>query len=478
MYKLNNLFKVTPFIIVSFIHIVNQLHFLDQEMVHFDMPTYLVLGQDVLRGYLPYENQFEPKGPFLYYAYALLIYLAKGKLIFIKIINDFVILLISFVIIKIANFQNKNLFFSTALASLFVLLMSAKGLGQSAYSEIYALLPLSVAIYFYFESSIKKNKLYFCGFFIGVACLVHQGVGLFFLILLLLICIKFSKKEVLIFLIGFSIPVFFITIIYFIRDKLNLLLFGYIEFPLTATLQTFDNVYLHNFGHYLLQVSEGNNLVGPLIIFVIILFVYLLVTNIQNNYDLLLFNLTSLIFFYIASTYAVHHLIYLAFFTSISLINLDNKTLQKSLFVATLSVSLISISLHGTNSYNNFKNFNSLPENNYNFENIANEIELRFGNNPEILALDHIIILFYLDVQNFSYMTHPSINFEKNYNSTIKEGLNIDTDFNFLLSKNPDLIICNSYLLKTINRECGFIGYKLVDLENSDDSVLIYKLNT
>ena len=62
MYKLNNLFKVTPFIIVSFIHIVNQLHFLDQEMVHFDMPTYLVLGQDVLRGYLPYENQFEPKG--------------------------------------------------------------------------------------------------------------------------------------------------------------------------------------------------------------------------------------------------------------------------------------------------------------------------------------------------------------------------------------------------------------------------------
>ena len=48
-------------------------------------------------------------------------------------------------------------------------------------------------------------------------------------------------------------------------------------------------------------------------------------------------------------------MIYLAFFTSISLINLDNKTLQKSLFVATLSVSLISISLHGTNSYNNFK---------------------------------------------------------------------------------------------------------------------------
>ena len=29
------------------------------------MPTLLVIGQDVLRGYLPYENQFEPKGPLL-----------------------------------------------------------------------------------------------------------------------------------------------------------------------------------------------------------------------------------------------------------------------------------------------------------------------------------------------------------------------------------------------------------------------------
>ena len=90
------------------------------------MPTLLVIGQDVLRGYLPYENQFEPKGPLLYYFIALIVYIAKGQLIFVKIINDLLILLISFVIIKIAKLQNKSIFLSTSLASLFILLLSAK----------------------------------------------------------------------------------------------------------------------------------------------------------------------------------------------------------------------------------------------------------------------------------------------------------------------------------------------------------------
>jgi len=477
MYKLNKLRDAAPYLFVSVLHIINQFHFLDQEIVHNDMPTLLVIGQDVLRGYLPYENQFEPKGPLLYYFIALIVYIAKGQLIFVKIINDLLILLISFVIIKIAKLQNKSIFLSTSLASLFILLLSAKGLGQSGYSEIYGLLPLALATYFYFESNFEENRLNFCGLFIGVACLVHQGIGLFFFSFLLINYIKFSKKGVLNFLIGFSIPYIFIALVYLIKEKFSLLIFGYLQFPLTATLQTFDNVYLHNFGHYLLQVSEGNSLVRPLIILVITLFTYLITTSFKKNFDLLLLILASLIFFYIASTYAVHHLIYLAFFTSISLVNLDKKILLNFFVVATLFTSFISISTHGTNSYNNFKNFNSLAENNYNFENIANEIEERYGTDVEVLALDHIIILFYLDVPNFSYMTHPSINFEKNYISTIREGLNIESDFNFLLSMNPDLIICNSYLLNTINQDCGFAGYELVNLENSYDSVLIYKSN-
>ena len=126
MYKLNKLRDAAPYLFVSVLHIINQFHFLDQEIVHNDMPTLLVIGQDVLRGYLPYENQFEPKGPLLYYFIALIVYIAKGQLIFVKIINDLLILLISFVIIKIAKLQNKSIFLSTSLASLFILLLSKR----------------------------------------------------------------------------------------------------------------------------------------------------------------------------------------------------------------------------------------------------------------------------------------------------------------------------------------------------------------
>ena len=101
---------------------------------------------------------------------------------------------------------------------------------------------------------------------------------------------------------------------------------------------------IYNFGHYLLQVSEGHSLVRPLIILVITLFTYLITTSFKKNFDLLLLILASLIFFYIASTYAVHHLIYLAFFTSISLVNLDKKILLNFFVVATLFTSFISIS--------------------------------------------------------------------------------------------------------------------------------------
>ena len=103
---------------------------------------------------------------------------------------------------------------------MFILLLSAKGLGQSGYSEIYGLLPLALATYFYFESNFEENRLNFAALFIGVACLVHQGIGVFFLSFLLINYIKFSKKGVLNFLIGFSIPYIFIALVYLIKENL------------------------------------------------------------------------------------------------------------------------------------------------------------------------------------------------------------------------------------------------------------------
>ena len=154
MKKVNSL---TPYLTVSIFHFINQFHFLGWELVHTDMPTYLVAGQDIGRGAIPFENQFEPKGPLLYYFYYFLIVLSNSRLELFKILNTLLILLIAFVIIKISKIYNENNLMHITYAGIFILLMSAKGLGQSGYSEIYALFFLSISIYFYLLTKAEKK---------------------------------------------------------------------------------------------------------------------------------------------------------------------------------------------------------------------------------------------------------------------------------------------------------------------------------
>ena len=155
-----------PYLTVSIFHFVNQFHFLSWELVHSDMPTLLIAGQDIGRGAIPFESQFEPKGPLLYYFYYFLITLSNSRLEFFKILNTLLILLIAFVIIKISKIYNENNLMHITYSGIFILLMSAKGLGQSGYSEIYALFFLSISIYFYLLINSNRQTYFFTGFFL------------------------------------------------------------------------------------------------------------------------------------------------------------------------------------------------------------------------------------------------------------------------------------------------------------------------
>lgn len=61
------------------------------EIVNNDMTTFLFAGQDILRGNLSYENQFEVKGPILYIMYAIFVWVTSENLLIIKYIISFLV---------------------------------------------------------------------------------------------------------------------------------------------------------------------------------------------------------------------------------------------------------------------------------------------------------------------------------------------------------------------------------------------------
>ena len=67
------------FVFLTLLTIILQGQYLDFETIDADIHTYLLVGNDVLNGFLPYENQWDDKGPIFYIFYALLIRICRVR---------------------------------------------------------------------------------------------------------------------------------------------------------------------------------------------------------------------------------------------------------------------------------------------------------------------------------------------------------------------------------------------------------------
>ena len=183
--KKNNLqipnFKFNPFfyyVILLFYVLFTQGQYLNYETIDWDTNSYLVSSQDVLRGNLPYENQWESKQPLFYYIYAILILISNGNLIIFKLLNDFLLYLLSiilFLIVKVlTNDQLKSF-----LASILFLTLMSQPWSSTEFSEIYSLIFISLGFYILISRKLNRQKLFFTGVLISSATLVNVGSALF-----------------------------------------------------------------------------------------------------------------------------------------------------------------------------------------------------------------------------------------------------------------------------------------------------------
>jgi hypothetical protein len=84
-------------------------------------------------------------------------------------------------------------------------------------------------------------------------------------------------------------------------------------------------------------------------------------------------------------------------------------------------------------------------EQSYPLKQLSLEIDKQFKSEYTVLALDHTLILYYLDIPNFSYIIHPTNHFENWITSNLIElGIIKEKNIISMIDKEPDVVLCSN----------------------------------
>tara|TARA_A100001035_G_scaffold280360_1_gene285909 strand:+ start:8998 stop:10701 length:1704 start_codon:yes stop_codon:yes gene_type:complete len=439
-------FSFLTLLIVTFL---TQNVYLNFETIDWDTASYMVASNDINRGNLPNETQWESKGPVLFYLYSFLLSLVDGNLVSFKLLNDFLLVLISFTLFLIIyRKSNRNIGKSLSTSLLFVLLMSQPW-ALSEYSEIYSLLFIALAYLLLLNDEIDFFKYFLIGLFMSFSTLINQGTVLFIIPFLIISYIN-KKRDFLKFTIGFAIPHLIFLIIYILNDIFNIYFATYFQIPLGYSEATYANFY--ELRVFLRKFFEYNIFLYSLIIAIFIFYLSYSYTKKTKLKKILLdydnwFITASFVFYFIASHNYYHHLIFLLFFISFLNIKISFAS-NINIVNILLGFSLITIIYSGISS--SFYNLTNQKEvyDNYPLKNLSVEIDSYFEDDYTILALDYVLILHYLDKPNYSYIVHPSNHFEEFIVSVLEDLGRIDENhISSMLDSEPDVIICNPMMI-------------------------------
>ena len=434
--------------------IITQNRFLNIETISWDVSSYLVASQEIGRGYVPLETQWESKGPLFLYLYFLVSKLSLNNLVYFKIANDLILFTTSvFIYLTVSNVsKNKTLGF---FSSLFFLSITSYSWFISELSEIYCLVLISII---YFLESKKNCNILLIGLLFSFSTLINQGTAFFIIPYTIFkfynIFVTKHYKKLIHYLYGLAIPHIFFIILYFLRGLLDVYISQYVTLPLNYIQENLSSFY------------ELKIVLRTLFNYDVFLYLTLLTTATfilmdlikKNNNETMSFKLLQLInllfglgFYFLAGHNYYHHLFYFVFFISLNFVNLNSikyiKITCLYVFIAAVSVSITTAS----SSLNNLSNLNNIYDN-YPLKKLSKTISSNFEDaNYEILALDSVLVLYYLEKPNFSYIIHPSNHFESYIVDDLirlnKIKTNSFSHISYLIEKEPEVIICNGRMI-------------------------------
>ena len=127
----------------------------------------------------------------------------------------------------------------------------------------------------------------------------------------------------------------------------------------------------------------------------------------------------------------------------------------------------ITFSTFFNKSFSNLSNLNNLQQN-YPLYQLSNKIDSYFENGDyTILAIDYVLVLHYLEKQNYAYIVHPTNHFEDYIENTLIDlGYIKSNNIEKLINEEPDVILCNDTLIirgerqNIVDFNCNIDEYK------------------
>lgn len=441
--KINFLIYLLLFILFI---LISQNYFLNIEIITWDVPSYLVGSQEVKLGNLPFETQWESKGPLLTYLYFLFSEVAGHNYVHFRVIFDLLLVFTAIVIFKYSLKITNNKFTSSIPTLTFTAIVSMRWY-VSEYSEYFSLIFIAISFYLFSFANLINKKYLIVGLLVSIASLINQA-SIFFLFPYL-IYIFFNEKNIKHFLALFTgsiIPHLFFFLVYLWNGLVDIYLANYFFIPLGYSTDVSESsfyelrVWLREFYNY-----------NKLVYFSIVgIFFGYFKSNFSLNlakfkYDLLLSHIfISLFIYFVGSHNYSHHLIYFIFFFPLLITRINSYTYQLSIalliFIGSSSIFVKSFE----SSFSNITTMKDIQES-YPLYKLASQISAYFpDNNFSVFALDYLMVLYYLEKPNYSYIVHPTNHFE-DYITDVLEKNNriVEDNVNYLLNKKPQVIICS-----------------------------------
>ena len=448
-----NSFKI-PIILLFILLIITQNQYLNYEMISLDTPSYLVASQKVGLNELPFQNQWESKGPLFLYLYNFVSFLSNENLVMFKIINDLILFFITLVLFLTIYRKNKT-FRSAFIGSLFFLCLVSYTWYHSEFSEIYCLLLISYHYYFIENYKLNSRNIVIASLLLSLSTLINQATFIFYVSFFILIAARkkrfLSISELSSTFLGLVVPHIIFIALYFNSGFLSVYISNYFTIPLNYIGS--DKFKFNELFVWLKRYFEYNEFLFYAIVFTISGFLYQIFKSRLNLFkrndfiNINLYLIPSFLIYVIAGHSYEHHLFYLIYFGSmLSEFLLENKQINISSLLVLVSSIHIFLSCF-TISYNNLTNVDQLYDH-YPLFQLSEEIDSKFENSDySVLAFDHVLILHYLQKQNFSYLVHPLNNYE---DYIIDELIDLNllqtnefSHFSYYIEKEPDVIICN-----------------------------------
>jgi hypothetical protein len=444
------------------------------ETLDWDVNAFLVTSLELGRGNLPFETQYDNKPPLLFAIFYFFTIVANKNLLIIKILNDLIIFLISVQSIYLFKKRGTRPDIFSFVPSVVFILVTSNVWFHPSYSEFISLFCISSS-YLIYKRSENRNKFLIIGLLLSASSLINLGTSLFLIcfVVILLLYENNKYKKIFNLLIGFGIIHLILLGIYAVNGSLSDYLMAMVQIPLSYGVTEFS--LFSSLTIFLTSFIKYNLLIYTLILFSISLSIHIILKMVRENKlmfensELIFLIFFGLMFFNLAGKGYYHHLIFLLYFLSLSFIFLRDTIINKGIVVFfILVITSFTISEFTEYSLNNIKNFLTLEEE-YPIKKVSNEIILHNYKYDEIFSTNHILLLYYLDKPNTSYVVHPALYDYEEITSVLIENNKIkDNEIVFQLDRLPQIYEGND--LETTDNS----NYYKIELPEINNSLLNY----